>query len=150
MDRPHAERSLRVLGLARDEASRLHHEYIGTEHILLGIASESAGVACEALSYFGVTTDRLRSGIEAIIGLGPPYASPDDRGVTPRAKRIIDIAQDEAAQRGSFHVEPEHLLVGVTRESHGVAAQVLRELLAPPESVEVKLSELLNRKDGGG
>jgi ATP-dependent Clp protease ATP-binding subunit ClpC len=143
MKRPLAERSQRVLGLARDEASRLNHEYVGTEHILLGIASESAGVAFEALSSFGVTLDRVRSGVETIIGLGPPSASPDDRGVTPRATRVIDIAQEEATQRGSPQVEPEDLLLGVTREVQGVAAQVLRDLQAPPESVQEKVSGLL-------
>jgi ATP-dependent Clp protease ATP-binding subunit ClpC len=150
MGGPLAERSQRVLGLARDGASRLHHEYIGTEHILLGIASESAGVASESLSSFGVTLDRVRSGVETIIGLGPPSASPDDRGVTPRAKRVIDFAQEEAAHRGSPRVEPEHLLLGVTREVQGVAAQVLRDLQVPPESVQEKVSGLLGRRDSGG
>src|SRR6516165_2983492 len=121
MDAPLTERSQRVLGLARDEASRLQHEYIGTEHILLGIAVESAGVASEALSSFGVTLERVRSGVETIVGVGPPSASPDDRGVTPRAKRVIDFAREDAAQRGSPQVEPEHLLLGVTQEVQGVA-----------------------------
>ena len=143
MNEPLAENSQRVLGLARDEALRLHHEYVGTEHILLGIASVSRGIASEALSSFGVTLDRVRSGVESIIGLGPPSASPDDRGVTPRAKRVIDFAQEEAAQRGSLLVEPEHLLLGVTREVQGVAAQVLRDMKAPPESLQAKVSELL-------
>jgi ATP-dependent Clp protease ATP-binding subunit ClpC len=149
MHRPLAERSQRVLGLARDEASRLHHEYIGTEHILLGIASETAGFASEALSSFGITLDRVRSCVETIIGLGPPSASPDNCGVTPRAERVIGLAQEEAAQRGSPQVEPEHLLLGVTREVQGVAAQVLRDLQASPESVHEKLSGLLGRTDAG-
>jgi ATP-dependent Clp protease ATP-binding subunit ClpC len=147
MDAPLTERSQRVLGLARDEASRLQHEYIGTEHILLGIAVESAGVASEALSSFGVTLERVRSGVETIVGVGPPSASPDDRGVTPRAKRVIDFAREDAAQRGSPQVEPEHLLLGVTQEVQGVAAQVLRDLQAPPEDVQEKVSGLLGRSD---
>jgi ATP-dependent Clp protease ATP-binding subunit ClpC len=147
MDLPQAERSQRVLGLARDEALRLHHEYVGTEHILLGIAGEASGIASEALSSFGVTLDRIRSGVATIIGLGPPSASPEDRGVTPRAKRVIGCAQDEAAQRGTSQVEPEHLLLGVTREVQGVAAQVLRDLHASPESVREKLTGLLDQKD---
>ena len=142
--------SLGVMGLARDEASRLHHEYIGTEHILLGIAGQSEGVAAESLKSFGVTLDRIRSGVEGIIGVGPPTASPDDRGVTPRAKQVISFAQEVAALRGSPQVEPEHLLLGVTREVHGVAAQVLRALQASPESVQAKVSELLGGGGGGG
>jgi ATP-dependent Clp protease ATP-binding subunit ClpC len=150
MDGPLAERSQRILRLARDEASRLHHEYVGTEHILLGIASESTGVTSEALSSFGVTLERVRSGVETIVGLGPPSASPADPGVTPRAKRVIDFAREEAAQRGSPQVEPEHLLLGVTREVQGVAAQVLRDLQAPPESVQEEVSRLLGRRDDVG
>jgi ATP-dependent Clp protease ATP-binding subunit ClpC len=148
MDNPLAERLERVLEMARDEASRLRHEYIGTEHLLLGIAGESASMASEALSSFGVTVERVRSGVATVIGLGPPSASPDDRGVTPRAKRVVDFAREEAVQRGSPQVEPEHLLLGITREGQGVAAQVLRDLQAPPESVREKMSVLLARRDG--
>lgn len=85
MDGSLAKRSRRVMGLARDEESRLRHEYIVTEHILLGITSESAGIAADALGSFGITLDQVRSGVENIIGVGPPSASPDDRGVTRRA-----------------------------------------------------------------
>jgi ATP-dependent Clp protease ATP-binding subunit ClpA len=81
-----------------------------------------------SLEFFGVTLDRVRSGVETIIGLEPPFASPADRGVTPKATRVIEFAQEEAAQRGSPRIEPEHLLLGVTREVRGVAAQALRDL----------------------
>jgi ATP-dependent Clp protease ATP-binding subunit ClpC len=140
-----SDRSQHVMGLARDEALRLHHEYVGTEHVLLGIVSESADVTAGALGSFSITLDRARSGVETMIGLGPPSASPDHRGVTPRAQQAIEFAREEAVHRNSPQVEPEHLLLGVAREAHGVAAQVLRDLLAPPEAVRAKVSELLGR-----
>ena len=142
-----SDRSQQVMGLARTEALRMRHEYLGTEHILLGIVSESSGANAGALAAFSITLDRVRSGVEVMIGLGPPSASSDDRGVTPRARQVIRFARDEAAQRKSPQVEPEHLLLGVTREVHGVAAQVLRDLLAPPEAVRAKVLELLSRGD---
>ena len=144
MDIPLAERSQRVFQLARDEALRLNHEYLGTEHILLGIVSESVGVASDVLGAFGVTLDRVRSGVESIVGLGPSSASANDRGVTPRAKRAMKFAEEEAGQRGCCEVAPEHLLLGVARETRGVAAQVLRDLEIPPENLQVNLSELLS------
>lgn len=150
MDASLSGRSQAVMGLARDEAARLHHEYIGTEHILLGIAAQSEGVAAECLRSFGVTLQRIRSGVESMIGVGPPTASPDDRSVTPRARQVISFAQEEAAQHGSPQVEPEHLLLGVAREIHGVAARVLRDLQASPEGVQAKVSGLLGGGDGGG
>lgn len=139
MDGLLSERSEDVMGLARDEASRLQHEYIGTEHILLGIACEPVGLAADVLKSFGITPDRVRSGVEDIIGIGPPTASPDDRGVTPRAKQVIGFAHEEAARQGCLQVEPEHLLLGITREVQGVAAQVLRDLQAQPENVRERV-----------
>lgn len=149
MDGSLSEDAQRVIGSARDEALRLHHEYLGTEHILFGIAGEPVGVASDTLRAFGITLERVRSGIEQIVGIGPASASPDDRGVTPRAKQVIGFAHEEADHRGSPRVEPEHLLLGITREVHGVAAQVLRDLQAPPENVREKLSGLLGRDDAG-
>jgi ATP-dependent Clp protease ATP-binding subunit ClpC len=147
MDPSLSDRSKQVLGLARNEALRLRHEYFGTEHILLGIVSETSGANAGALGAFGITLDLVRSGVEIMIGLGPPSGSPDDHGVTSRARRVIQFARDEAAQRNSPQVEPEHLLLGVTREVHGVAAQVLRDLLAPPATIQTRVSELLGRGD---
>ncbi|WZO98752.1 Clp protease N-terminal domain-containing protein [Isosphaeraceae bacterium EP7] len=149
MDKLLSDRSRAALEKARDEASRLHHEYIGTEHILLGIAGEAGGNASATLASFGVTLDRIRVAVEALIGIGPPGASPDDRGVTPRAKQVIGFAQEEVDRSGHKEVDPEHLLIGLTREVHGVAAQVLRNLQAPPEDVVEKVSELLGRGDEG-
>jgi Clp amino terminal domain, pathogenicity island component len=145
MDLLLSDRSQHVMGLARDEALNLRHEYIGTEHVLLGIVSDSADVTAGALGSFNITLARARSGVETMIGLGPPSASPDDRGVTPRAQKAIEFAREEAAQRNSPRVEPEHLLLGVAREVHGVAAQVLCDLQAPPDAVRAKVSELLGR-----
>jgi ATP-dependent Clp protease ATP-binding subunit ClpC len=148
VDKSLSKRSQRALELAVDEASRLHHEYIGTEHILLGIASEGNGVAFNVLKSFGITLDEVRSGVETIVGVGPCTASPHNIGVTPRAKQVINFAQEEATKCSASGIEPEHLLLGVTREVHGVAAQVLRHLQAPPESVQNKVWALLGNGDG--
>jgi ATP-dependent Clp protease ATP-binding subunit ClpC len=142
-----SERAQHVLGLARDEALRLHHEYIGTEHILLGIAREPDGVVANTFKSFGITLDRVRSGVESIVGIGPPAASPDDRGISPRAKHVLEFSDEEAGHYGSPLVEPEHLLLGVTREAHGVAAQVLRDLQVSPQSVREHVLGLLGRGD---
>ncbi len=145
-----SNRSQHVMGLAHQEALRLHHEYIGTEHILLGIVSETDSDNDVALRSFSITLDRVRSGVETMIGLGPPSASPDDRGITPRAQQAIKFAREEAAHRNCRQVETEHLLLGVAREDHGVAAQVLCDLQAPPEAFGAKVSELLGRGDECG
>lgn len=136
-------RAEHVMGLARDEALRLHHEYIGTEHILLGIAGEPAGIAADALKSFGITRDQVRSGVENLIGIGPADASPEDRGVSPRAQTVLRLAHEEAGRYGCPRVEPEHLLLGATREVQGVAAQVLRNLQAMPENLRQKVADLL-------
>lgn len=138
-----SERAQRVMGAARDESLRLNHEYLGTEHILLGITGVGAGVSADCLASLGVTLERVRSCVQRRIGVGPAKASPDDRGVTPRAGHVMEFAREEAALRGSGLVEPEHLLLGVTRELQGVAAQVLRDLQTPPESVAAKVSAML-------
>ena len=132
------------MGRARDEASRLHHEYIGTEHILLGIAGEASGAATETLTSLGIGLDPARSSVAALIGMGPMSATPDDRGVTPRAKRALEFAHEEATRRGSHQVEPEHLLIGVTREVQGVGAQIIRNMVASPEKVYAKMADLLD------
>jgi ATP-dependent Clp protease ATP-binding subunit ClpC len=146
---PLTERSSRVLALAHEEAARLRHEYLGTEHILLGIVRESAGPAALALRSLGVTLDPARSHVERIIGLGPDKGAPDARGMSPRAQRVLGFAHNEATQCGHALVDAEYLLLGITRETHGVAAQVLRELGAEPEAVRKSVLELLDGRITG-
>jgi ATP-dependent Clp protease ATP-binding subunit ClpC len=139
-----------VMEHARCEVLRLHHEYLGTEHILLGIATEHAGIAADVFASTGITVERIRLALAPIVEIGPPSASPDDRRVTPSATRVLGFAHEEAALCGSSQVEPEHLLLGITREVQGVAAQVLRNLEVPPEVVrEQLLSRLLGRGNAG-
>jgi ATP-dependent Clp protease ATP-binding subunit ClpC len=119
-----SERARRVLTLAQEEAEHLNHNYIDTEHILLGLAREEEGVAVKVLVNLGVVLTKMRSAIEFIIGRGekPPTG---ETGLTPRAKRVIELAIDEARNLGHNYIGTEHLLLGLLREGGGVAAAVL-------------------------
>jgi len=117
----------RVLELAQDEAMRLNHNYIGTEHLLLGLIRETEGVAAQVLSQLGVEIGRLRSGVEYLVGRGDP-AGTGETGLTPRARKAIELAVDEARLLGHHYVGTEHLLLGLAREGHGIAAGVLKSL----------------------
>jgi ATP-dependent Clp protease ATP-binding subunit ClpC len=147
MEEPLTERSSRVMGLAHEEAARLRHEYLGTEHILLGVLRESTGAAAETLRSLGVTLDPARLDVERIIGIGPDTGAPADRGVSPRAKRVLGFAHEEATRCAHPRVDAEHLLLGITRETHGVAAQVLRDLGTEPAAVRDRMLGLLDRGD---
>ena len=144
-----SDRSQQVMGLARDEALRLRHEYLGTEHILLGIVSESSGANAGALAAF---QHHPRSGPVRRRGHDRGSARPPHHPMTAgclQAAAGHRIGPRRAAHRNSPQVEPEHLLLGVTRVDHGVATQVLRDLLAPPKSVRAKVSELIDRGNVG-
>jgi len=136
-----SEHARRILDLARDEAARLHHEYIGTEHILLGMAG-AAGPAADAPGSFGITLDGARAAVERIVGVGPESGSPDDLGMTPRAKEAIGFAREEA---GRHAIGPEHLLLGLAREVEGVPARVMHDLGADQERVHAEVSSRLGR-----
>ena len=120
----------RVLLLAEREAERFYHEYIGTEHLLLGLVQHGSGVAASVLSNLDVDQSKIREQVERIIQRGPPY----ERMVmyllprTPRATSVIELAIREARELGHKAVGPEHLLLGMLREEEGVAAQVLMNL----------------------
>ncbi len=119
-----SERARRVLTLAQDEAQRLNHSYIGTEHILLGLVKEEDGVAAKILVSMGVSLTKVTQAVEYIIGPGekPQTAA---TGLTSRAKRVLELAIDEARQMGHSYIGTEHLLLGLLREGDGVAAKVL-------------------------
>jgi len=119
-----SERARRVLTLAQEEAQNFNHSYIGTEHILLGLLRESEGVGAKVLANLGVSLSKARSAVEFIIGRGEK-PSTGDIGLTPRAKRIIELAIDEARHLGHNYIGTEHLLLGLLREGGGVAADVL-------------------------
>jgi ATP-dependent Clp protease ATP-binding subunit ClpC len=110
---------------AREEAGRFNHHYIGTEHELLGLLREDEGVAAAVLAGVGVELGQVRAAVEAIIGRGGGPA-PEEIGLTPRAKKVIELAVDEARQLNHPAIGTEHLLLGLVREGKGVGAGVLQ------------------------
>jgi ATP-dependent Clp protease ATP-binding subunit ClpC len=119
-----SERARRVLTIAQEEARNLNHSYIGTEHILLGLVREEEGVAAKVLTNLGIGLSKVRSAVEFIIGRGEKPGS-SETGLTPRAKKVIELAIDEARQMGHNYIGTEHLLLGLLREGEGVASSVL-------------------------
>ena len=117
------ERARRVLTLAQEEAHRFNHNYIGTEHILLGLVREGDGVAAKVLGNLGVELNKVRSAVEFIIGRGDRTVL-GEIGLTPRAKKVIELAVDEARRLTHSYIGTEHLLLGLVREGEGIAAGV--------------------------
>ncbi len=136
------ERAQRVLYLSQEEARKLGHNFVGTEHILLGLAREGQGVAARALQNLGIEPDAVRREVESIIGRGDP-GGVDTVGLSPRAKRVLELAIDEARTMGHGYVGTEHLLLGLIREGEGVAAQVLMNLGLRLEDVREEVLNLL-------
>jgi ATP-dependent Clp protease ATP-binding subunit ClpC len=119
------DRARRVVVLAQAEARDLDHNYVGTEHILLGLLREGEGVAARALSSLGISLDAVRHRVEEIIGRGQQPAASGHIPFTPRAKKVLELSLREALQLGHTHIGTEHILLGLIREGDGVAAQVL-------------------------
>src|SRR5438067_1450864 len=122
------DRAKRVLALAQDEAIRFNHNYIGTEHLLLGLVREGEGVAARVLDSLGVELSKVRTAVEFIIGRGDSTTSPSEITLSPRTKKVIELAIDEARKLGHSHVGTEHLLLGVAREGGSIGAKVLESL----------------------
>ena len=122
-----SERARRALTYAQEEARRFNHNYIGTEHILLGLIREGDGVAIKVLTNLGVDLNKVIATVEFIIGRGEK-ASSAEIGLTPRAKKVIELAVDEARRFNHNYVGTEHLLLGLLREGEGVAGGVLESL----------------------
>ena len=138
------ERARKVLTLAQEEAQRFNHNYIGTEHILLGLVREGEGVAAKVLSNLGVELEKVRSAVEFIIGRGERTVR-GEIGLTPRAKRVIELAVDEARRLGHNYIGTEHLLLGLLREGEGVAAGVLESLGIGLEKVREETKRTLQQ-----
>nr|ADI17958.1 ATPases with chaperone activity, ATP-binding subunit [uncultured Chloroflexi bacterium HF0200_09I09] len=136
------ERARRVLTLAQEEAQRFNHNYIGTEHLLLGLVREGDGVAAKVLSNLGVELNKVRSAVEFIIGRGDRSTS-GEIGLTPRAKRVIELAVDEARRLNHSYIGTEHLLLGLVREGEGIAAGVLESLGVNLERVRGETTRIL-------
>src|ERR1700752_3947689 len=138
------ERARKVLSLAQEEAQRYQHNYIGTEHLLLGLVREGEGVAAKVLSNLGVELNKVRSAVEFIIGRGDRIVT-GDIGLTPRAKKVIELAVDEARRLNHHYIGTEHLLLGLVREGEGIAAGVLEALGVSPEKVRSPVIYVLNQ-----
>jgi len=139
-----SERARRVLSLANEEAQRFNHNYIGTEHILLGLVRETDGVAAKVLSNLGVELDKVRSAVEFIIGRGEKATS-GEKGLTPRTKKVVELAVDEARRLNHNFIGTEHLLIGLLREGEGVAAGVLESLQVNLDKVRAETSRILTQ-----
>ena len=146
------DRARRVVVLAQEEARLLNHNYIGTEHILLGLIHEGEGVAAKALESLGISLEAVRAQVEEIIGHGGPAPS-GHIPFTPRAKKVLELSLREALQLGHNYIGTEHILLGLIREGEGVAAQVLVKLGADLSRVRQQVIQLLSGyagAQGGG
>src|ERR687885_450931 len=141
------DRARRAVVLAQEEARRLNHNYIGTEHILLGLIHEGEGVAAKALESLGISLEGVRQQVEEIIGQGQQAPS-GHIPFTPRAKKVLELSLREALQLGHNYIGTEHILLGLIREGEGVAAQVLVKLGADLNRVRQQVIQLLSGYQG--
>ncbi len=144
-----SERARRVLSLAQEEAQRFNHNYIGTEHILLGLVRETEGVAARVLSSLAVDLSKVQSAVEFIIGRGEKPTQ-GEIGLTPRAKKVVELAVDEARRMNHTYIGTEHLLIGLLREGEGVAAGVLESLGVTLDKVRAETHRILSHSASSG
>jgi len=143
------DRARKVMGLARQEAQRFNHDYIGTEHILLGLIQEGSGVAADVLKNLDVDPKRIRQEIEKLVSHGTTMVTMGQLPFTPRAKKVLELALEEASNLGHNYIGTEHLLLGLIREQEGIAAQVLQNLNVRLEDVREEVLELLGAEVQG-
>jgi len=141
------DRARRVVVLAQEEARMLNHNYIGTEHILLGLIHEGQGVAAKALESLGISLEAVRQQVEEIIGQGQQAPS-GHIPFTPRAKTVLELSLRETKELGHSYIGTEHILLGLLREGQGVAAQVLVELGADLDRVREQVVQVLHDRPG--
>ncbi len=137
------DRARQVMQFANQEAQRFKHEYIGTEHILLGLVKEGSGVAANVLKNLDIDLHKVRGEVEKIVQSGPDTVTADRLPLTPRAKKVIEYSIEEAHDLNHNYVGTEHLLLGLLREEEGVAAQVLMNLGLKVEDLRNEVLELL-------
>ena len=142
------DRARKVMNLAKGEAQRLNHEYIGTEHILLGLVQEGSGVAANVLRNMGIDLKRIRAEIEKLVKGSSTMVPMGNLPFTPRAKKVLELALEEASQLGHNYIGTEHLLLGLIKESEGIAARVLTNLGIKLEDVREEVLEFLGAPQG--
>jgi len=144
LDDRFTERARRVLMLAQEEARRLNQNYIGTEHLLLGLVQEQTGVAARVLRDLGVSSHQVRRLVEQAVSRGPrPGVHGQMTGLTPRTKRVIELAVEEARRMGHHYVGTEHLLLGLIRDGDGLAVDVLRDLGVDLEAIRIETTRAI-------
>jgi len=137
------DRTHHVLELAKEEARRLGHPAIGTEHLLLGLVKEGGGVGAAALKRLGLDLEKVEQAVEEMLRPGDETPEGEDVPFTPRAKRVLELAETEAQQIGHNYVGTEHILLGLAREGRGVAAKALGNLGIQPDGVRQTVLDLL-------
>ncbi len=137
------DRARKVMGLARQEAQRLNHEYIGTEHILLGLVQEGSGVAANVLKNLDVDLRKVRAEVEKLVKAGPSMVTMGQLPFTPRAKKVLELALEEAGNLGHNYIGTEHILLGLIKEQDGKAAKVLTNLGVQLDSVRTEILDFL-------
>jgi ATP-dependent Clp protease ATP-binding subunit ClpA len=144
------DRAKRVLALAQDEAIRFNHNYIGVEHLLLGLVREGQGVAARVLESMGVELSRVRTAVEFKIGRGDSTTSPSEITLSPRTKKVIELSTEEARKLGHGHVGTEHLLLGIVREGGGIAGEILQSLGVELEKVRQQVTATIGQTAAPG
>jgi ATP-dependent Clp protease ATP-binding subunit ClpC len=142
------ERARKVLMLAQEEAKRMNHNYIGTEHLLLGLVKEGSGVAARVLKDLGVNSFQVRKIIEDTVGQGRRASMSQTTGLTPRTKRVIELAVEEARRMGHHYIGTEHLLLGLIREGDGLAVSVLRDMGIDLDAVRIQATRAIMKGSG--
>ncbi len=137
------DRAKKVMNLARQEAQWFNHEYLGTEHILLGLVQEGSGVAANVLKQMGVDLNKIRVEVEKIVKSGPTHPPMGQLPFTPRAKKVLELSMEEAQSLGHNYIGTEHLLLGLIKENEGIAAQVLMNLSIKLEDVREEVLDFL-------
>ena len=144
------ERAKHVVSAAREEATRLGSEYVRTEHILLGLCREPEGIAARALANLGVDTDALAAEIEQQVQMGSAVVSGDDIAFTPRAKKVLELAVEEARRFNHSYIGTEHILLGLLKEGEGIAAKVLQDMKVDLGRVQAEVIRLLGDQGRAG
>jgi ATP-dependent Clp protease ATP-binding subunit ClpC len=144
------ERAREVVVLAQDEARALRHNYIGTEHILLGLLREEEGLAARVLESLDITVEEVRAQVARIIGPGDEPIVSGQIPFTPRAKKVLELSLREALSLKHNHIGTEHILLGLVRENEGVAARILLDFDADAEKIRNEIMRVLSSPRGPG